>query len=99
MKEVISMFYIVPENKEDLVKALVLLSYYHVAAASCLKDPDDEDTLYLAIIRDHFESDDDDVRLAEMAFMANWHQGDKCPECPEDICGCMVFTKPIKPAF
>ena len=92
------MFYIVPENKEDLVKALVLLSYYHVAAASYLKDPDDEDSLYLAIIHDHFESDDDDVRLAEMAFTANWHQGGKCPECP-DICGCMVFTKPIKPAF
>jgi hypothetical protein len=95
------MFYIVPENKEDLIEALGILSFYHVAAVSYIAEPDDLDTIYLAIIPDHYdhEEGDDDVGLAESAFQMNWHQGGKCPECTDEICGCMVFTKPIKPAF
>ena len=89
------MFYIVPEKQEDLVKALLLLAEYHVAAEVYT---DDDMDIYLHIIPDHFESEDNDVGIAEMAFQMNWHQGGKCPECT-DICGHMVFTKPINPAF
>jgi hypothetical protein len=90
------MFFIVPKTPEDLMEAMKLLSNYHVAAESYL---DNADNLYLSIIHDHYESEDDDVRLAEMAFQMNWHQGGECPECTEQPCGCMVFTKPIKFAF
>ena len=91
------MFYIVPEKPEHFVEALKLLSYYHVAAESY---SDDGENMYLAIIHDHYEpADDNDVYLAEMAFMMAWHQGGKCPECTDQPCGCMVFTKPIIPAF
>lgn len=82
------MFFIVPENKEDLVEALGILAYYHVAASSYIEDPDDLDTMYLAVNQDHFTGPDadneSDVRLAEAAFQMNWHQGGKCPECSED---------------
>ncbi len=90
------MFMITPESSEFWVEALALLSNYHVAGTTYM-DNNDPDTMYMAVINDHFESDDD-VGLAEMAFQMNWHQSGKCPECA-DICGHMVFTKPIKPAF
>lgn len=90
------MFYIVPKDAEALMEAMKILSYYHVAAEAY---SDDGENLHLAIIPDHYESEDDDVGLAEMAFQMNFHQGGKCPECTEQPCGCMVFTKPIKPAF
>jgi hypothetical protein len=92
------MFFIVPEKPEMLVEALNMLACYHVSAEAYTNDPCDINELYLAVYPDHYESEDDDVGIAEMCFQMNWHQGGKCPEC-QDICGHMVFTKPIKPAF
>jgi hypothetical protein len=87
------MFFIVPENNEDLRAALVLLSNYHVATA--IYCDDDGSNLYLAVIHDHWEpKDDNDIRLAEMAFQMNWQQG-TCPECKGGICGHLSFTRPI----
>ena len=90
------MFAIKPENPDDWQHAMFILSTYFVKIES-YSNEEDADTTYIIV-----RGDQDQVRLAEMAFQMNWHQvGARCPHCSPDLdtCGHLTFNKPINPAF
>jgi hypothetical protein len=90
--EDIPMFVIYPENAADWQHAVFMLSYYHVKIEA-FSDGEDSESAYIIV-----RGDDEQLRLAEMAFQMNWHQGGiKCRHCSDDLdtCGHLTFTSRI----
>lgn len=85
------MFIIKPESPEHWADALFILSYYHVYT-EIISNGDNTDGMYVVVDKPSATSPEgeDHVRLAEMAFQANWHQeGGICDACDHeqmDVC-------------
>lgn len=99
-------FVICPTEPADWQHAMFILSYYSKLIISTFSNGEDANTAYMVVeSKPLLEGEEDELRLAEMAFQMNWHQiGRLCPHCIDhadhyDSCGHLAFSKPINPAF
>ncbi len=102
------MFCIKPKNPGDWYHAMLILTQYSVACVP-LANSEDPNTMHMSVREDiplFGETDgveeQEQLRLAEMAFQMSWHQvGKVCPYCEGEVetCGHLTFNKPINPAF
>jgi len=100
-------FVIYPINPADWQHAMFILSYYNKLKISTFSNGSDSDTAYMVVeSKPILEGEENQLRLAEMAFQGAWHQyGEKlCPHCIDhadhfDTCGHLAFRKPINFAF
>jgi hypothetical protein len=86
------MFFIEMKNNEAIEAARELLADYEVRVL--------ESRLRKCLL--FVISGGKDYRLAEMAFMANWHQKPirhSCGHCCARSCGHLTFINPIQGAF
>ena len=92
------MLVIKPKKAADWMHAMFILSYYKELTLELFSNGEDAVSTYMVV-----EGEEDSLRLAEMAFQMNWHQGGWiCPHCEgdeEETCGHLTFTHPINPAF
>jgi hypothetical protein len=107
------MFVIKPNNTKEWQHAMFILSYYSELKINTYSDGEDERSAYM-VVESHYTGDSQEsLRLAEMCFQMNWHQGrNLCPHCTkqdadgtsedgvsDDVCGHLTFVRKIKPAF
>lgn len=100
------MFIVQPMYPSEWQDAMFLLSHYNVNIA-LYSDAENLNSVYgvvAANLVDDTEEryDEDDLRLAEIAFQMNWRQGNAlCPYCNDDdghkghCCGHLTFTSII----
>jgi len=100
-------FVIYPTDPADWQLAMYILSFYTKIKISTFSNEKDVDTAYMVVESGPLlEGEENELRLAEMAFQIEWHQHSEklCPFCmPHDdrfgFCGHLAFSKPINPAF
>jgi hypothetical protein len=100
-------FVICPMEPADWQHAMFILSYYHKLEISLFSDGSNAESAYMVVeSKPLLEGDENELRLAEMAFQGDWHQHNEklCPHCIDhadhyDSCGHLAFSKPINPAF
>lgn len=96
-------FVIYPTDPADWQNAMFILSYYTKLIISTFSNGEDEDTAYMVVeSKPLLEGDENELRLAEMAFQGNWHQHNEyqCPHCMPhsdkfNSCGHLAFRAPI----
>jgi hypothetical protein len=99
------MFIVKPNNPAEWQSAMFILSYYHVSL-TVRSDGDNMDSAYMVVGDATFCCSDNDeelmehYRLAEIAFMANWHQKHGiCADCndPEPCLKCEIYKECAEP--
>ena len=93
------MFIIKPKDQKDWAEALFMLSYYHVVI-NVFSNGENADDMYIRVEDESYccqeasegRKAEEQLRLAEMAFQANWHQSlGICEQCyDENIEVCVV---------
>jgi hypothetical protein len=99
------MFIVKPNNPAEWQSAMFILSYYQVSL-TVRSDGDNMDSAYMAVDPLAFCASSTDkerqehYRLAEIAFMANWHQKHGiCADCkdPEPCLKCEIYSECAEP--